>query len=78
MVNVPNQDLVQKGRTFSIDQALEMGIANINIMDSCVGQPRTMSVDSIDYTSMFYGEIEEEAANQLRKERREKKHGKKL
>ena len=47
-------------------------------MDSCVGQPRTMSVDSIDYTSMFYGEIEEEAANQLRKERREKKHGKKL
>lgn len=37
-----------------------------------------MSVDSIDYTSMFYGEIDEETAAKIRKDRREKKRGAKL
>ena len=45
---------------------------------SYVGHPRTMSVDSVDYTSMFYGEIDEETANKIRKDRREKKRGGKL
>lgn len=44
LVETANQELVQKGRTFSIDQALQRGC------------PRTMSVDSIDYTSMIQGE----------------------
>ena len=43
-----------------------------------LGHPRTMSVDSIDYTSMFYGEIDEEVAAKIRKDRKEKKHGGKL
>ena len=37
-----------------------------------------MSVDSVDYTSMFYGEIDEETATKIRKERKEKKRGNKL
>ena len=40
------------------------------------GCPRTFSVDSVDYTSMVMGEIDEATTAQLRKERREKKQKK--
>ena len=76
MVSTPNKDLVEKGRTFSIDQAVQRGGSFIDKW--WVGHPRTMSVDSIDYTSMFYGEIDEETANKIRKDRKEKKRGAKL
>ena len=38
--------------------------------------PRTMSVDSVDYTSMMEGDVDEEVAEKVRKARREKKHNK--
>lgn len=38
--------------------------------------PRTMSVDSVDYTSMIAGDVDEEVAEKVRKARREKKHNK--
>ena len=53
-----NVELVQKGRTMSIDQAFSLG------------RPRTLSVDSVDYTSMLTGEVEEEVATYVRKQRR--------
>lgn len=58
-----NTDLVEKGRTMSIDQAVR-GRA-----------PRTWSVDSIDYTSLVVGDLGEDGEN-LRKRRRHqrKKH----
>ena len=37
---------------------------------SFLGHPRTLSVDSIDYTSMLTGEIEEEVVSYVRKQRR--------
>lgn len=77
MVNMPNKDLVEKGRTMSIDQAVQRGMIRERFYYS-LGHPRTMSVDSIDYTSMFYGEIDEEVAAKIRKDRKEKKHGSKL
>lgn len=46
-----NTELVEKGRTMSIDQALR-GRA-----------PRTWSVDSIDYTSLVTGDLGEEGEN---------------
>ena len=55
-----NTELVEKGRTMSIDQALR-GRA-----------PRTWSVDSIDYTSLVAGDLGEEGEN-LRKRRRHQK-----
>ena len=45
----------------SIDQAVQRGMIRERFYYS-LGHPRTMSVDSIDYTSMFYGEIDEEVA----------------
>ena len=44
----PNSELVTKQRTFSIDQSIESGM------------PRTYSVDSVDYTTMLMGDMEEE------------------
>ena len=35
-----------------------------------------MSVDSVDYTSMIAGDVDEEGAEKVRKTRREKKHNK--
>ena len=35
-----------------------------------------MSVDSVDYTSMIAGDVDEEVAEKVRKARREKKHNK--
>ena len=55
-----NTELVEKGRTMSIDQSLR-GRA-----------PRTWSVDSIDYTSLVTGDLGEEGEN-LRKRRRHQK-----
>ena len=55
-----NTELVEKGRTMTIDQALR-GRA-----------PRTWSVDSIDYTSLVTGDLGEEGEN-LRKRRRHQK-----
>lgn len=55
-----NTELVERGRTMSIDQALR-GRA-----------PRTWSVDSIDYTSLVAGDLGEEGEN-LRKRRRHQK-----
>ena len=37
-----------------------------------------VSVDSIDYTSMIQGEVDEAVAEKVRKVRREKKHGAKM
>lgn len=54
----PNTELVTKGRTMSIDHAMYMG------------HPRTLSVDSVDYTNMIAGEMEEEVASYVRKQRR--------
>lgn len=56
-----NVELVERGRTESIDDALR-GRA-----------PRTMSVDSVDYTEMVRGAMGEEVAENVRKHRR---HGK--
>ncbi|KAK8792815.1 hypothetical protein WA158_004979 [Blastocystis sp. Blastoise] len=59
-----NPELVEKGRTMSIDQALSHG------------RPRTLSVDSVDYTCMVYGNQEDEVLEQVRKQRKGKKHTK--
>ena len=55
----PNSELVTKQRTFSIDQAIESGM------------PRTYSVDSVDYTTMLMGDMEEEEKEEVRKKRKE-------
>lgn len=57
----PNCDLVEKGRTMSIDQALR-GSA-----------PRTFSVDSVDYTNMVGGYMGDEVTAHLKKQRKHKK-----
>ena len=54
-------ELVERGRTESIDDALR-GRA-----------PRTLSVDSVDYTEMVRGAMGEEAAESARKHRRHAK-----
>ena len=56
-----NPNLVEKGRTESIDQALRGGA------------PRTFSVDSVDYTNMVVGYMGEEVSEVLRKQRRRHK-----
>ena len=67
MVDVANQDLVTKGRTMSIDQAMEQGI------------PRSLSVDSVDYTNMINGEMDEVVTEKVRKARKQhKRHQPKL
>ena len=38
-----------------------------------MGHPRTLSVDSVDYTNMVAGEMEEEVANYVRKQRRQRR-----
>ena len=55
----PNSELVTKQRTFSIDQSIESGM------------PRTYSVDSVDYTTMLMGDMEEEEKEEVRKKRKE-------
>lgn len=50
-------ELVEKGRTMSIDEAFNL-------------HPRTLSVDSIDYTNMLTGELDEEVVTFVRKQRR--------
>lgn len=57
----PNAELATKQRTQSIDQTLEMG------------RPRTYSVDSVDYTTMLMGDVEEEVKEEARKHRRNRK-----
>lgn len=57
----PNAELAAKQRTQSIDQTLEMG------------RPRTYSVDSVDYTTMLMGDVEEEVKEEARKRRRNRK-----
>lgn len=61
-----NQELVSKGRTFSIDQAIQQGV------------PRSMSVDSVDYTNMIQGDLDEAVMEKVRKARRQHKHQPKL
>lgn len=56
-----NVELVEKGRTESIDDALRRRA------------PRTLSVDSVDYTEMVRGSIGEETAERVRKQRRHAK-----
>mgnify|MGYP000155752143 CR=1 FL=1 len=53
-----NVNLVEKGRTMSIDQALKEGA------------PRTLSVDSVDYSNMIGGYFDESTMQSLRKHRR--------
>lgn len=60
----PNYDLVSKQRTVSIDQSLEAGM------------PRTYSVDSVDYTTMLVGDMEEEVKEEVRKKRKDRKQKK--
>ena len=62
----PNSELVTKQRTFSIDQSIESGM------------PRTYSVDSVDYTTMLMGDMEEEEKEEGRKKRKEWKSHKML
>lgn len=62
----PNSELVTKQRTFSIDQSIESGM------------PRTYSVDSVDYTTMLMGDMEEEEKEEVRKKRKEWKSHKML
>ena len=57
----PNAELASKQRTQSIDQTIEMG------------KPRTYSVDSVDYTTMLMGDVEEEVKTEARKRRRNRK-----
>lgn len=57
---VANTELVTKGRTMSIDQAMHSGI------------PRTCSVDSIDYTCMLRG-MDDAEMEEMRKQRRHRK-----
>lgn len=66
MVETANQDLVSKGRTMSIDQAIQHGI------------PRSLSVDSVDYTNMLKGEMDEATSERIRKTRKQNKHQPKL
>ena len=54
-------ELVEKGRTVSIDQALRNTA------------PRTWSVDSVDYSNMVLGSMDEETATVLRKRRKQHK-----
>ena len=51
-------NLVEKGRTMSIDQALREGA------------PRTLSVDSVDYTNMVGCYLDEPTMQALRKHRK--------
>ena len=62
----PNSELVTKQRTFTIDQSIESGM------------PRTYSVDSVDYTTMLMGDMEEEEKEEVRKKRKEWKSHKML
>lgn len=48
----------------SIDQSLEAGM------------PRTYSVDSVDYTTMLVGDMEEEVKEEVRKKRKDRKQKK--
>ena len=66
MVETANQDLVSKGRTMSIDQAIQHGV------------PRSLSVDSVDYTNMLRGEMDEETTEKIRRTRKQNKHQPKL
>ena len=66
MMKEPNNELVTKQRTFSIDQSIESGM------------PRTYSVDSVDYTTMLMGDMEEEEKEEVRKKRKEWKSHKML
>ena len=66
IVETANQELVSKGRTFSIDQAIQQGV------------PRSMSVDSVDYTNMIQGDLDEALQEKVRKARRQHKHQPKL
>lgn len=66
MMKEPNSELVTKQRTFSIDQSIESGM------------PRTYSVDSVDYTTMLMGDMEEEEKEEVRKKRKEWKSHKML
>ena len=50
----------------SIDQAIQHGI------------PRSLSVDSVDYTNMLRGEMDEEISEKIRKTRKQNKHQPKL
>ena len=66
MVETANQDLVSKGRTMSIDQAIQHGV------------PRSLSVDSVDYTNMLRGEMDQETTEKIRRTRKQNKHQPKL
>ena len=57
----PNVELVERGRTESIDDALRHRA------------PRTLSVDSVDYTEMVRGSMGEETAETVRRHRRHAK-----
>lgn len=70
-----NTQLVEKGRTMSIDEALSHGILFMQTGD-CLGRPRILSTDSVDYTQMLYGNEDEEVVEKVRKDRKANKHTK--
>lgn len=70
-----NTQLVEKGRTMSIDEALSHGIRFMSTGD-CLGRPRILSTDSVDYTQMLYGNEDEEVVEKVRKDRKANKHTK--
>ena len=61
MTEAPNVDLVSKQRTQSIDMSMELGA------------PRTFSVDSVDYTTMLTGDVEEPVKEEVRRRHRNRK-----
>lgn len=61
LTTTPNAELVAKQRTQSIDQSLEAGM------------PRTYSTDSVDYTTMLLGDMQEEVKEEIRRQRRNRK-----
>ena len=42
----------------------------------CLGRPRILSTDSVDYTQMLYGNEDEEVVEKVRKDRKANKHTK--
>ena len=61
LTSTPNAELVAKQRTQSIDMSLGSGA------------PRTYSVDSVDYTTMLMGDVDEEVKEEARRRRRNHK-----
>lgn len=61
LLSAPVTDLIEKGRTQSMDQAM------------LEGPPRSLSVDSVDYTTMMMGDLDEHYTNQLKQNKQNEK-----